>query len=148
VRWTMRGDTLAVGVAPRAVQDDAPPGRWVLVRPRRWALYTDTLGATTDSTRFARTPWVEGPSMEIGSPIDLSSARTLSIEGGTVDAQGGSIRLSRRNADASTDVRVVGPGMPLAATANGRFILALVTRANAREHEMRAQAVMYHIPAP
>lgn len=145
VRWTSSGDTLAVGAAPRTVQDDASPARWVLVRPRRWAPHTDTLGSTTDSSRFARVPWVEGPTMELGSAMDLSGARTLSIDSGTVDTQDGSIRLTRRNAAGSTDVRLVGPGVPLAATANGRFILALVPRANAREHEMRAHPVMYHI---
>lgn len=143
----MSGDTLAVGVAPRAVQDDAPPAGWVLVRPRRFAVYTDRLGATTDSTRFARVAWLQGPTIEMGSPIDVSSGRALSVEGGTIDARGGWIRLTRRSAAGQTDVRDVGPGIPLAATANGRFILALVPRANAREHEMRAQPVMYHISA-
>jgi hypothetical protein len=147
VRWMMSGDTLGVGVAPRAVQDDAPAARWVLVRARRGASYRDTLGVTTDSTRFARVAWTHGPVMELGSPIDLSSGQALSIDGGTVDAQAGSIRLTRRSAAGSTDVRVIGPGVPLAATANGRFILALVPRANAREHEMRAHPVMYHISA-
>jgi hypothetical protein len=147
VRWTAGGDTLAVGAAPRAVQDDAPPARWVLVRPRRWAAYRDTLGGTTDSARFARVAWVEGPTIELGSPAELPTTRTLPIQGGTVDAREGSIRVTRRNGARQTDVRVVGPGVPLAATANGRFILALVPRANAREHEMRAQTVVYHLSA-
>ena len=147
VRWTAKGDTLGVGAAPRAVQDDAPPGRWVLVRPRRWAVYTDTLGGIGDSTRFARLAWVDGPTMELGSTIDLSTSRALSISGGTVEARDGSIRVTRRSGAGQADVRVVGPGVPLAATANGRFILALAPRLNAREHEMRAQTVVYHLRA-
>jgi hypothetical protein len=147
VRWTAGGDTLGIGAAPRAVQDDAPPSRWVLVRPRRWALYTDTLGGTADSARFARLAWVEGPTMELGSTVDLSTSRPISIDGGMVEARNGSIRLSRRSGAGQADVRVVGPGIPLAATANGRFILALVPRVNTKEHDMRAQTVVYHLPA-
>jgi hypothetical protein len=147
VRWTAGGDTLGIGAGPRAVQDDAPPTRWVLVRPRRWALYTDTLGGTADSTRFARLAWVEGPTMELGSAMDLAPSRALSISAGTVEARDGSIRVTRRTSPMQADVRVVGPGIPLAATANGRFILALVPRVNAKESDMRAQAVVYHLPA-
>jgi hypothetical protein len=110
-------------------------------------MYTDTLGSTTDSTRFARVQWVEGPTIELGSQADLSASRALSIEGGTVDARDGAIRLTRRDSAGRPDVRVIGPGMPLAATANGRFVVALVPRANAREHEMSAQTVVYHVPA-
>ena len=147
VRWTARGDTLGVGAAPRAVQDDAPPSRWVLVRPRRWAVYTDTLGGIADSTRFARLAWLEGPTMELGSTMDLAATvRALSISGGTVEARDGSIRVTKRSSAGQADVRVVGPGIPLAATANGRFILALVPRVNAKESDMRAQTVVYHLP--
>jgi hypothetical protein len=146
VRWTPSGDTLAVGAAPRTVQDDAAPSRWVLARPRMWAIYTDTLGGTTDSSRFARVVWTEGPTIERGSAVDASGSRELVIEGGIIDTRNGSIRLTRRGLDGRTAVRVVGPGVPLAATRTGRFIAALVPRADAREHEMRAHPVVYHVP--
>jgi hypothetical protein len=145
VRWTPSGDTLGVGAAPRMVQDDAPPTRWVLVRPRLWALYTDTLGGTTDSSRFARVGWTEGPTIELASPVDFSRSREVAIDGGTIDARDGSIRVTARGPNGRPSVRIVGPGMPLAATATGRFIVALVPRADAKEHEMRAQPVVYHI---
>jgi hypothetical protein len=145
VRWTPSGDTLAVGAAPRMVQDDAPPARWVLVRPRLWALYTDTLGGTTDSSRFARVGWTEGPTIERGSPVDFSGSRELTIDGGTVDARDGSVRVTTRGPDGRPRVRILGRGIPLAATATGRFIVALVPRADAKEHEMRAHPVVYHV---
>jgi hypothetical protein len=144
-RWTPSGDTLGVGAAPRMVQDDAPPTRWVLVRPRRWALYTDTLGGTTDSSRFARVAWVAGPTIELASPVDLTARRELAIEGGTVESRDGSIRVTRRGPAGRAEVRVVGPGLALAATATGQFIVALVPRADATEHAMRAYPVVYHI---
>jgi hypothetical protein len=145
VRWTPSGDTLGVGAAPRMVQDDAPPTRWVLVRPRRWALYTDTLGGTTDSTRFAHVGWVAGPTIELANPVDLTARRELAIEGGTVESRDGSIRVTRRGPGGRAEVRVVGPGLALAATASGQFIVALVPRADGAEHEMRAYPVVYHI---
>jgi hypothetical protein len=147
VRWSRGGDTLAVGAAPRAVQDDAPPARWVLVRPRRWAVYSDTLGVITDSTRFAPVVWTTGATMELGSTVSMATNRPLAIEGGRVEARDGAIRVIQRSSAGETDVRAVGPGVPLAATANGRFIVALVPRANAREHEMRMHTVVYHLPA-
>jgi hypothetical protein len=145
VRWTPSGDTLGVGAAPRMVQDDAPPTRWVLVRPRRWALYTDTLGGTTDSSRFARVGWIAGPTIELASPVDLTARRELAIEGGTVESRDGTIRVTRRGPAGRPEVYVVGPGLALAATASGQFIAALVPRAGAKEHEMRAYPVVYHV---
>jgi hypothetical protein len=145
VRWTPTGDTLAVGAAPRMVQDDAPPARWVLVRPRRWARYTDTLGGTMDSTRFARVDWRVGATIEMGSQVDVPNRVPLSIDVGTIDTHGGSIRLTRRDQAGRQETRVLGPGVPLAATRSGRFVLALVPRTNAKEHEMRAQPVVYHV---
>jgi hypothetical protein len=145
VRWTPTGDTLGAGAAPRMVQDDAPPARWVLVRPRRWALYTDTLGGTTDSSRFTRAGWIAGPTMELASPVDLSARRDLAIDGGTVESRDGSIRLRKRGSAGKLDAQVVGPGLALAATASGEFIAALVPRVDAKEYGMRAYPVVYHI---
>jgi hypothetical protein len=146
VRWTRRGDTLAVGAAPRAVQDDAPPARWTHVRPRLWAVYTDTLGGTTDTSAFAAVAWTEGPTMERGTPLELSEGQPITIAGGTIDSRGGTIRMSWRGRDGRPQVRVIGPGLALAATASGRFMVALVPRAATEEGDMQAQTVVYHIP--
>jgi hypothetical protein len=145
VRWTPSGDTLAVGAEPQAVQDDAAPSRWVLVRPRMWAIHTDTLGGTSDSSGFARVVWTEGPTIELASPVDLSGRREIAVDGGTVNVRDGIIRLITRGPDGRPTVRDVGPGLPLAATATGRFIAALVPRTDAKEHEMRAYPVVYHL---
>jgi hypothetical protein len=145
VRWTPSGDTLAIGAAPRMVQDDAPPTRWVLVRPRLWALYTDTLGGATDSTGFARVPWSVGPTIELASPVELSGRREISIDDGTVESRDGSIYVTKRGTSDRREERLVGPGLALAATASGRFIAALVQRRGRNEHEMGAYPVVYHL---
>ncbi len=148
VRWTRGGDTLGVGASPRMVQDDAPPTRWVLVRPRRWAVYTDTLGGTTDSSRFVPVTWTAGPTIELANPVDLPPARQLTVDNGRISVRDGSIRLTRRARSGAEATLDVGPGFPLAATATGRFILALVPRTGAREHEMQAYPVVYQVPSP
>jgi hypothetical protein len=145
VRWAPTGDTLAAGAAPRMVQDDAPPARWVLVRPRRWALYGDTLGGTTDSTRFARVGWITGPTIELGSPVDVRGRREIAVERGTVESRDGAIHLTTRASRGPSHTRVVGPGLALAATASGRFIVALVPGTDGKEHEMRAYPVVYRL---
>jgi hypothetical protein len=145
VRWTPSGDTLGAGAAPRMTQDDAPPARWVLVRPRRWARYTDSLGVTSDSAHFARAGWIAGPTIELASPVDLTARRALAIDGGAVESRDGSIRVTRRGPTGRSETHLVGPGLALAATAGGQFIAALVPRVDAKEHEMRAHPVVYHI---
>jgi hypothetical protein len=145
VRWTPTGDTLGVGASPRMIQDDAAPARWVLVRPRRWARYTDTLGVTTDSTRFAPVAWIAGPTIELASPVDLTARREVAIEGGIVESRDGSIRLTKRGPTGRPEVHLVGRGLALAATASGRFIAALVPRTGAKVGEMAAYPVVYHV---
>jgi hypothetical protein len=144
VRWAPRGDTLGAGAAPTSTYDDAPPSRWVLVRPRLWAVYRDSLDVTTDSTRFVSPNWTQGPTMELASPIDLSPP-SLTIDAGTVAVHEGIIRLTARRPDGRTVVRDVGPGIPLAATASGRYILALVARSQPRSIEMAALPTVYHV---
>jgi hypothetical protein len=149
VRWTPNGDTLGVGTAPRMTYDDGLPVRWLLVSARPGASYRDSLGVTTDSSRFARVPWVEGPTMELANPVDLSGLPPLTIDGGSIEARDGSIRVTRRGRDGRPEVRVLGPGTPLVATANGRFVAALVPRPQQlreRPSGMPAELIVYHIP--
>jgi hypothetical protein len=145
VRWAPSGDTLAVGAAPRMVQDDAAPARWVFVRPRRWARYRDSLGVTTDSSRFAIVDWVAGPTIELATSFDLTTRRELAINGGTVESRDGTIRVTQRGPTGRPEVHVVGPGLALAATTSGRFIAALVARTGTNEQETRPYPVVYHV---
>jgi hypothetical protein len=148
VRWMPSGDTLAVGAAPRVTDDDAPPARWVLVRPGRGASYRDSVGATTDSSRFARIPWIRGPTMEATGEVSYPPPppQSLAVGGGAIEVRGGQIVLVTRAPGRRVGTRTIGPGVPLAATAGGRFVVALVNRADSRTHEMRTQLVVYHVP--
>jgi hypothetical protein len=139
VRWSSRGDTLAAGAAPTMVQDDANASRWSLVpaRPTHYASVKPRV--TTDSSRLVTPRWIEGPTLDISIPIDLREAKTIRTNAGaSVESRDGLIRLVSREGAS----RTIGPGVPLAATASGRFILALRAAAGG-SGERNAELVVY-----
>jgi hypothetical protein len=88
-----------------------------------------------------------GPTMELATPVNVPGGREIAIDGGRVSVRDGMIRLTRRGTPGRPDdVRAIGPGRPLAATATGRFILALVPQAAAVRNVMGARPVIYHVP--
>lgn len=127
VRW-LPGDTLAVGGQPSGSQDASPSSSWTLVRVAAGDSLGAPLGTVTDSTRFAPVGWQNGPTLDMSVPLDIGAARTVDAGAARIESRGGTIYLSRRGESAPI---VVGPGIPLAATANGRFIVAIAPRAPA-----------------
>lgn len=140
VAWSPSGDTLAVGSAPRYPRDDLPPPRWTLYRPTA----TGTLGEATDSASFARVPWVQGPVLDVSITINLQKDTVLETRRARVESKQGFIRVTRRGARAD-EGKIIGPGKPLAVTANGRFVVALVPRPNAKEGERGSSLVVYRV---
>ena len=140
VRWTGSGDTLAVGAAPGMVQDDADATRWTYVATRPVRSYRDSLGVAPPARRFAPSPWIIGPTIDISIPFDMSRARHVPALGATVTSVNGRIRVERRGA-----VVDVGPGAALAATRDGRFIAALRPKAGAGEFDHPVEAVVYEV---
>ena len=142
VRW-LRGDTLALGQRPSRSQDDAPPDRWTLVAPTGG---NDALSASiaviTDTSRFAPLDWAHGPTLDISSALDLAAEKRVDAGAARVESRGGSIYVTRPG-DATPVI--VGPGLALAATANGRYIAALAPRADRREHEAPTVTVVYEV---
>jgi hypothetical protein len=142
IRW-LRADTLALGQRPSRSQDDAPADRWTLVMPGGG---NDALSASiaviTDTSRFAPLDWTYGPTLDISSAIDLAAQKRVDAGAARVESRGGSIYLTR--AGDATPV-AVGPGLALAATANGRYIAALAPRADRREHEAPTVTVVYEV---
>ena len=142
VRW-LRADTLAIGQRPARGQDDAPADRWDLVVPTG---ANDSLSATiaviTDSTRFAPLDWASGPTLDISTAIDLRADKQVDAGAARVESRGGTIYLTRPG-----DARPVpvGPGLPLAATANARYIAAIAPRAGRRENETPTITVVYEV---
>ena len=140
VRW-LRGDTLALGQRPSRGQDDAPADRWALVVPASGGL-SPTIAVITDTSRFAPLDWAHGPTLDNSSAIDVAAEKRIDAGAARVQSRGGSIYLTRPG-DATPVA--VGPGLALAATANGRYIAALAPRADRREHESPTVTVVYEV---
>lgn len=137
VGWTPEG-RLAVGGPPAMVNDDAPSRAWMLLDPRDGKRLGDVA-----PTAVAPVEWVTGPTLDISIPVDASARRTL--RGGTyvIEGERGWIRV-RALRDSSRG-RIVGPGVPLVATASGRWIVALAPRPGAKAYESKWQVTVYDV---
>jgi hypothetical protein len=143
VRWTRGGDTIGIGASPRGAQDFSPPTRWLLALPRPGAVPLDS---TADSSRFARVSWVQGPTLDISVNVDLLAPVTINPDattGVSVTGSGGWIRVQRRGDPAP---RIIGPGRPLAATRDARYVAALVLRPGAATYETPTIVAVYQVP--
>ena len=149
VRWLASGDGLALGKAPKSVQDYSPASAWIVVDPATGAI-RDTIRALppagdreTPDGRFVDAGWVDGPTLDISVEIDMVSERALEVDGGRIVSRNGWIR---REGAAGTIARIVGPGTVLAATRGGRYVAALAPAPDAKEYEAKVQLVVYEVP--
>lgn len=129
VRWTRDGSHIVAGAAPNATQDFAEATRWVALDPSDGM----PVGEAPPAGQFAHVPWVEGPTVDISVAPD-TSRKAIPIEDGGVESRGGWIRARGR---------LIGPGTVLAATRSGRFIVALVPNAAAKEYEAKEYLAVY-----
>ena len=141
VRW-LYGDTLAIGLRPTRSQDDAPASRWDLVLPLGNDRMSSTIRVTSDSGKLAPLDWTLGPTLDITVAPDTGGARGILAGAARIENRGGTIYRTRAGERAPT---AIGPGLALAATANGRFIAAIAPRQSAAAHESPMIAVMYEV---
>ena len=78
------------------------------------------------------------------TPSSVAST-PLTVRGRVIETRGGRISVRDPLAPVST-ARDVGPGVPIAATRGGHFILAIAPRTGARPHESPDRAVVYRVP--
>ncbi len=140
VRWIRNGEMLGVGSGPSTVRDDAAPRRWLVVDPRNGLARGELARSAVPASGAA---WTNGPVLDVSVPLDRS-ARSFQIAGGTVESGGGWIRI-RGRAAGERGMRVVGPGMALATTRTGRYILALVPDPQAEENEVPYRLAVYEL---
>jgi hypothetical protein len=131
VRWMRDSSLLAVGDAPIKVQDDSPPRNWLVV-----SLDSGSVQGTVSQSRLVPLDWRLGPALDVSIPIDTKSERTMRLEGASIISAAGWIRR---------DGKVVGPGVALAATRDGRFIAALAPRPDAKDYESPLEPVVYRV---
>ena len=138
VRWSCDGADILVGGRPARVQDDAPSASERRVSSTGTAL---TGAPPADSVR-----WIDGPTLDNTTPAAFGAVQPLTVRGRVVEARDGRVVVRERSAAGGDTVRDVGPGVPLAATRGGHFILAIASRTDARPHESPDRAVVYRVP--
>jgi hypothetical protein len=74
---------------------------------------------------------VDGPTIDV-SVTPPATVPALSVDGGRVESGGGWVRVVGAGPDSS---RRIGPGVALAATRSGRFIVALAPDSARREYD-------------
>jgi hypothetical protein len=135
VRWSCGGADLFVGGRPSRVQDDSPSAD-----ERR----VPATGASPTSAAASPGPaWTDGPTLDISTPVARGRVAPLVVRGRVIEERAG--RIVVRSASSET-ARDVGPGVPLAATRGGHFVLAIAPRTDARPYESPDHAVVYRVP--
>jgi hypothetical protein len=138
VRWSCDGADILVGGRPARVQDDAPS-----TGERR----VSTRAADTTSAPAADAPhWIDGPTLDISAPVAIAPARPLAVRDRVIEQRTGRIVVRALGAAGPDSVRDVGPGVALAATRGGHFILAVAPRTGRRPYESPEHAVVYRVP--
>ena len=143
VRWAPgAGDAAAllVGDAPATTQDDAPARRWLRVDPASGRpAGTPAALPAAPATAVA---WHDAPLLDVSTAVDLRAAATLRVPGATVVGEGGVVSVLAAGAGARLRL---GPGVPIAAAAHGRAVLALAPRVGGPEWAPRWQVVLYRV---
>lgn len=147
VRWTSDGTTLALGNSPARATDDESSQTWAALDPTTGALH----GSLPASAKLADVKFTAGPTLDRSLPIDMSHSPPIQIQRGnqnfTIQSERGVITLVETTPGAATKSapRVVGAGIALAATAGGRYIVALAPRSRADANEMAIEPVVYTV---
>jgi hypothetical protein len=137
VSWSCDARSILIGERPARAGDDEPAST-----TRRVAVLA---GGAASNAAPAQLRWIEGPSTGIGAPAP-ASAGPLAVRGRMIESRSGRVVVRDAKAGGAAVERDVGPGVALAATRNGHFILALAPRVGARPHESPSQAVVYRVP--
>jgi hypothetical protein len=138
--WTRDGSRLALGAPPPMIADDGVPPRWRLVDPA-----TGAARGVADAPSLAHPEWVEGPNLDVSTTVDMKQRRAFRSGDLDVDSEDGWIRIAVGDGARLRPPRVIGPGIPLTATASGEFILALAPDPAAKSYEPSNSLILYHI---
>jgi hypothetical protein len=147
VRWTADGSTLALGNSPSKAADNEPSQTWSALDPVTGALH----GTLPANSKLAEVKFTQGPTVDRSLPIDMSKSPPIPIQHGkqtfNVQSERGVITLveTTPGSAAKAAPRVVGAGMALAATAGGRFIIALAPRGTPDPNGPAVEPVVYTV---
>lgn len=147
VRWTADGKILALGNNPAGVGDDEPSKTWAALDPTSGTLHTSLPAGTT----LAEPSFTNGPELELTVPIDMSSRPAIRFERAgksySIETQRGVITLVEAPVGSAptSPPKVIGAGVALAATAGGRYVIALAPRSKSGPGEMAVEPVVYTV---
>jgi hypothetical protein len=108
-------------------------------------------GTLPANSKLAEVKFTQGPTLDRSLPMDLSTSPPISIQHGNqtfnIQSERGVITLVETTPGSATKAapRVVGAGMALAATAGGRYIIALAPRARPDPNEPSVEPVVYTV---
>lgn len=147
VRWTADGSTLALGNAPSRAVDNEPSQTWSALDPVTGALH----GSLPANSKLAEVKFTEGPTIDRSLPVDMSKSPPIPIQHGNqtfnIQSERGVITMVETTPGAASKAapRVVGAGLALAATAGGRYIVALAPRGRPDPNEPAVEPVVYTV---
>ena len=145
VRWTADGTTLALGNNPSKSDDDEVSQAWSALDPASGALH----GSLPSNASLYEPAFTNGPTFELSTPvaIDKSPPITVTHDGKSfsIESTRGVITISEAGPNAQKSQRVIGAGIALAATAGGRYVLALAPKAKPVAHGMTVEPVVYTV---
>jgi len=147
VRWTTDGTTLALGNSPARAIDTEPSQTWAALDPITGALH----GTLPASAKLADVKMTEGPTMDRSLPIDMTHSPPIEIKRGiqtfSIQSDRGVITFVDTTPGATIKVatRVVGAGIALAATAGGRYIIAIAPRSTSDPSGSSVEPVVYTV---
>lgn len=149
VRWTTDGTTLALGNNPARAQDNEPSQTWAALDPRTGQLH----GSLPSSAKLAEVNFIVAHTLDGSVPIALNEAPPIQIRRGDQTYWIGTTRgviaitdppLAGRKGSTGPQ-RIVGGGVALAATAGGRYIIALAPKAKPDPNGMAIEPVVYTV---
>jgi hypothetical protein len=146
VRWTADGSTLALGNSPSKAVDNEPSQTWSALDPVTGALH----GTLPSNASVAEVKFTEGPTLDRSLPIDMTQSPPIQIRRGTqpytIQTIRGVITITDPPGLGSTGAQhVIGAGIALAASADGRYIVAIAPRAKADPNETSLEPVVYTV---
>jgi hypothetical protein len=145
VRWTPDQATVALGNSPSKAQDAEQSQTWAALDPKTGALH----GTLPAGAKLVVARWVDGPVLDMSTPVDMQSAPAIHITTGSrlmsIESARGVITARELGSASDSTARVytIGSGKALAATKGGRYIVALAPRAKAAANEVPVEAVVY-----
>jgi hypothetical protein len=137
--WAANGSRLAIGAPADVISDDGQASRWRLVDPESGASR-----GVVDAASLAPVQWVEGPTIDASTAVDMTQRRAFRGGGVDVESEDGWIRLFVSDGGRVRVPRIIGPGIALASTASGEFVVAIAPDPNAKSYDQPNHLIVYH----